>query len=152
MVVRDDSAEILFQSFLQEALVSSSGMGRDVHSLMLSKQHFLCRHGVAHPPRCPEGWFWRGCLGVCPARTMRVSVSRQLPEEVPVGLQGSCLCSATSRWSGPSKTTHELLLALRGIRFEENHSVLGYVLVRGLLPLARRFGAEKKSESALGRD
>ena len=34
--MRDDSAEILFQSFLQEALVSSSGMGRDVHSLMLS--------------------------------------------------------------------------------------------------------------------
>ena len=20
-------------------------------------------HGVAHPPRCPEGWFWRGCRG-----------------------------------------------------------------------------------------
>ena len=32
----DDSAEILFQSFLLDALVSSSGMGRDVHSLMLS--------------------------------------------------------------------------------------------------------------------
>ena len=29
----DDSAEILFQSFLQEAIVSSSDMGRDVHSL-----------------------------------------------------------------------------------------------------------------------
>ena len=27
--MRDDSAEILFQSFLQEALVSSSGTGRD---------------------------------------------------------------------------------------------------------------------------
>ena len=27
---RDDSAEILFQSFLREALVNSSGMGRDV--------------------------------------------------------------------------------------------------------------------------
>ena len=39
----DDSAEILFQSFLQEALVSSSGMGRDVQALMLSIQHFLCR-------------------------------------------------------------------------------------------------------------
>ena len=39
----DDSAEILFQSFPQEALVSSSGMGRDVHSLILSIQHFLCR-------------------------------------------------------------------------------------------------------------
>ena len=38
----DTSAEILFQSFPQEALVSSSGMGKDVHSLMLSVQHFLC--------------------------------------------------------------------------------------------------------------
>ena len=26
---RDDSAEVLFQSFLQEALVRGSGMGRD---------------------------------------------------------------------------------------------------------------------------
>ena len=32
--MEDESAEILLQSFLQEALVSSSGMGRDVHSLM----------------------------------------------------------------------------------------------------------------------
>ena len=41
----DDSAEILLQFFflLQEALVNSSGTGRDVHSLMLSIQHFLCR-------------------------------------------------------------------------------------------------------------
>ena len=39
--MRDDLAEILFQSFLQGALVSSSGMGRDVYSLMLSIQHFL---------------------------------------------------------------------------------------------------------------
>ena len=31
--VRDDSADILFQSFLQEALVSSSGMARDLSSL-----------------------------------------------------------------------------------------------------------------------
>ena len=29
--MRDDLAEILFQSFLQEALASSSGMDRDVH-------------------------------------------------------------------------------------------------------------------------
>ena len=39
--MRDDSAEILFQSFLREAVVSSSGMNRDVHSLMLPIQHFL---------------------------------------------------------------------------------------------------------------
>ena len=31
--VRDDSAEILFWSFLQEATVSSAGLGRDVHTL-----------------------------------------------------------------------------------------------------------------------
>ena len=38
--MRDDSAEILFQSFffffLREAIVNSYGMNRDVHSLMLS--------------------------------------------------------------------------------------------------------------------
>ena len=39
--MRDNSAEILSQSLLQKALVSSSGMGRDVHSLMMSIQHFL---------------------------------------------------------------------------------------------------------------
>ena len=31
MDVRDDSAEVLVQSFLQEAIVSRSGMERDVH-------------------------------------------------------------------------------------------------------------------------
>ena len=46
---RDDSAEILFQSFLQEAVVNSSGMARDVHSLMMSIQHFLSR-----PRRRPQ--------------------------------------------------------------------------------------------------
>ena len=40
---RADSAEFLFQSFLQEAYVSTSGVSRDVHSLMLSIQHFFCR-------------------------------------------------------------------------------------------------------------
>ena len=40
--MRDVLAEILFQSFLQEALVCSFGMGRDVHSLRVSIQHFLC--------------------------------------------------------------------------------------------------------------
>ena len=32
--IKDDSEEILFQSFLQEALVRSSDMGRDVNSLI----------------------------------------------------------------------------------------------------------------------
>ena len=52
----DDQAEILFQSFVREAIVSSSGMGRDVHSLMLSvSEFFSADHGVAHPPWCREG-------------------------------------------------------------------------------------------------
>ena len=42
----DDSAEILSQSFLQEAIVSTSGVGRDVYSLMLSTQRFLNRLAV----------------------------------------------------------------------------------------------------------
>ena len=35
-------------------------------------------HGVAHPARCPEGWFWGGCRGVWQAWTMHVSVSWQV--------------------------------------------------------------------------
>ena len=42
--VRDDSAEILFQSYLQETLVSSSGMGRDVFCLMFSVLERLSWH------------------------------------------------------------------------------------------------------------
>ena len=52
--MRDDLAEILFQSFLQEASVSSSGIGRDVHSLMLSIQHFLCRPRRRPPSKVPR--------------------------------------------------------------------------------------------------
>ena len=51
--MRDGSVEILFQSFLQEALVNSSGMGRDVHSLMLSIHHFLCRPQRRQPSKEP---------------------------------------------------------------------------------------------------
>ena len=52
--MRDDLAEILFQSFPQEALVSSSGVGRDVHSLILSIQHFLCRSRRCPPSKVPR--------------------------------------------------------------------------------------------------
>ena len=43
----DDSVEITFRCFLQEAFVRSSAMGRDVHSLMLSSQHFLYRQRLS---------------------------------------------------------------------------------------------------------
>ena len=41
--MRDDLAKILFLSFLREATVSSSGMRKDVHSLMLLIQQFFRR-------------------------------------------------------------------------------------------------------------
>ena len=50
---RDDSAEMLFPSFPQQDVVSRSGMGRDVHSLMLSIQHFLCQPWRRPPSKVP---------------------------------------------------------------------------------------------------
>ena len=49
----DDSADILFQSFLQQAVVSTSGMGRAVHFLTMSIQHFLCRPQRRPPSKVP---------------------------------------------------------------------------------------------------
>ena len=53
--MRGDSAEVLFQffSFLQQACVSSSGMGRDAHSLVLSIQHILCWPRCHSPSEVP---------------------------------------------------------------------------------------------------
>ena len=42
--IRDESVEIFFQSFMQEEVIlSGSGKGRDVHSLMLTIQLCLSR-------------------------------------------------------------------------------------------------------------
>ena len=61
-------------------------------------------HGIIHPPRCPEEWFWRGCRGMWHFRTTQVSVSWQLLKEVPEDPQGSWSCSAPSPWSwAPSR-------------------------------------------------
>ena len=66
---KDASAEILFRSFLHKAVVSSSGMGRDVHSLLLSIHHFLCRPRRRLPSNVPrrmdlERQSWRA---TCPS-------------------------------------------------------------------------------------
>ena len=58
--MKDDSAEILFQSFLHEALVGSSGIGRDVHSLM-SIQYCLGQLWHRPPFKVP----WRIVLEAC---------------------------------------------------------------------------------------
>ena len=102
----DESAEILFQSFLQEALVNSSGMGRDVHFLMMSIQHFLCQPWC-HPPSKVT---WRMVLGrlswrvTCPnhASFRLLTVARR-------GSYGSWSCSAPSHWScTPSRKYREV--------------------------------------------
>ena len=50
-------------SFLQAAIVSSSGAGRGIHSLTLPIQLSSPNLSIVHPQRCPEGWIWRGCHG-----------------------------------------------------------------------------------------
>ena len=55
--MRDDSAEILFHLFLLEATVSKSGIGRDVHSLILSSPldtHRGCWPIMVQPPWPPQ--------------------------------------------------------------------------------------------------
>ena len=77
------------------ATVSSSGMCRDIHSFVLSIQHFLSDHSVAHPSRCPEGWFGRNCY-----RAWHPKPCKFLPldsyQEIPMDPQGSWSSSAPS--------------------------------------------------------
>ena len=80
-----DSAEILFQSFFRRRPLWTVLAWAGMPTLWCCPSSISSAdHGVAHPPRCCEGWFWRGCRGVWHARTMQVSVSWQSPEEVPV--------------------------------------------------------------------
>ena len=100
--VMDDSAETR-QSVLQEALVSSSGMGRDVHSLMLSIQLFF--YWPQHHPlyKVP----WRMVLDrLSECVTCPYHVSWQMPEEVPVDPQASLSCS--SQQAGSMFHSHRL--------------------------------------------
>ena len=97
--MRENSEEILYRSFLLRLLwaimawTGTSTLWRCPSSISIAD------YGVAHSPRCPDGWFWRGCHSVWHARTRQVSVSWQLPEEAPVHPQGSWSYSASSRWS-----------------------------------------------------
>ena len=104
---RGDSAEILFHSFLQRPMWVSVEWAR-MSPLWFCPSSISCaNHGVARPPKCPEGWFGRGRRGLWHARTIHVSVSWQLPEEVRVDTQGSWSCSAPSRWSCVSSSSKQ---------------------------------------------
>ena len=95
----------------QEALVSSSGMGRGVHSLMLSIQHFL------HWPRChpPSKIPWRMVLERLSWRVTCLNHASfcllSVTRRVPVDLKGSRSCSPPSHWScAPGKRSREVSL------------------------------------------
>ena len=59
--MRDDTAVILFQSFLQEALVGSSGMDWDVHSL-ISIQYFHSQPQLYPPSKAIASPFLQGAM------------------------------------------------------------------------------------------
>ena len=109
--MRDDSTKILFQSSLHKTLVSSSGMGRGVHSLMLSIQHFLYRTRHYPPSKVPRGIVLERLLWcvTCPnhANVSHWTVARK----VPVDPQGSWSCSSPSCWCcAPSRRCGEVSL------------------------------------------
>ena len=61
--MRNDSKEILFQSFLRETIMSSSDVGRDVLSMMLSIQHCFCRPRRSPSSKVPpKGGFGDGVV------------------------------------------------------------------------------------------
>ena len=110
--VRDDSTKILLSSSPQEgrrplrAVLARAGMSTLWYCWYSISS---IDHSIANPQRCPEGWFWRGCCGVWHASTMLVSLSSELPEEVPVDPQGTWSCPATSCWScAPSRRCREV--------------------------------------------
>ena len=107
----DDSAEISFHFFFCRRPLWAVLACTDMSTLWCYPSSIsTADHGFAHPPRCPEGWFWRACCGVWHAGAMQISVSWQLPEEVPVNPQGRLSCSAPSRWPcAPSKRSGEVL-------------------------------------------
>ena len=111
--MRDDSAEILFHIFF-----SRMPLWAAVLAWVGRSNLWFCPScissvdlGVALPLRSLERWSWRGRRGVGHARIMHVSLSWQLPEEVPVDPQGNWSCPAPSCWSyDPSRRSRKSFL------------------------------------------
>ena len=92
----DNSAQIFFQSFLQEAVVSSSGMVRDAHSLTLFIQHSSADCGISNPPSFLKGLeklLW--CVTCTNHASFHLLTFARRGSCRP---QGSCSFSAPSCW------------------------------------------------------
>ena len=92
-----DSAEILYQSFQREVIEGRTDMGRDVHSLTLSTEHFLCRPRRRNrlPPPLPptpnalKNGFGEAIVACDLPEPCGFPSLKQLPEEISEGPQGS---------------------------------------------------------------
>ena len=113
-------------SLLQTALVSRSGMGRDVHSLKMSIHYFFCRSRRRPSSKVPWMMVWRGCRGVWHAQIMQVSVSWQLPEEVPEDPRGSwsCCIPSHSLLTGRYISTINRVKVHYFLRTRESHTIM----------------------------
>ena len=82
----DDSADTLLQSFLLLRPVWAVLVWAGMSALWCGPSSFSsANHGIAHPPRCPEGCFWRGFHSVCDMPEPCEFLSLwQWPGEVPV--------------------------------------------------------------------
>ena len=99
----DDLAEILVQSFLQEALVSSSDKGRDVHSIDVHPAFPLPTTASPTLQGALKDGFREAVV------TCDMPKPCEFPEEAPVDPQGSSSCAAPSRWfCAPSRRCGEI--------------------------------------------
>ena len=129
---------ILFQSFLREANVSSSDMGRDVHSLMLSFQHFTtmaAKHG--------------SCLLTLTKRiqAFETKCMRKLLRISFLGAQGKRLGAEEAQlpcWSTGTLLATVKRRKLAWFRHVTRHESLSKTIPQGTLEGGRRRGRQRK--------
>ena len=103
--MRGDSTEILFQSFLQEVVVSRYGMGRDVHSLMLFSLPITASSYRQDVLRDSSG----EAVVECELPKLCEFPSPDSCQKQLLWTQGSRSCSARNRWScDPSSRSGEV--------------------------------------------
>ena len=124
-----------------------SSEGRNIQSLMLSILHFLCQHGITHPPRCPEGWFWRGSRGTWHAQTMLVSIPWQLPEGVPVSPQGKVYL-APAPFSTLGRRRQGLSLGSWSVAKAHNNEIILSLILGPLFVKKKKRGRERSRKNA----
>ena len=94
----DNSVEILFLSFLKEAVVRSSDVGKDVHSLTLFIKHFLCQSQHSPPPKGPWGMVLERLSWHMTCTNQAAFCLLTVARRGSCSPQGSWSCSSSSCW------------------------------------------------------